>query len=233
MEIAEPIISPNDNVDEFKDRVALKCVSPQADRAGKFVVLLEPLVDGAIGRAYITGACMVRVEMVDESHAFADTALDRMDALVSGPSGAAQLLWVQPPEQRDSPDIALAVVRIGLPASQLAVMAVVIGCDYDEVSLSLRVTCSRLLATDYDYEPEPEPADTFEAWAGLDPLTVVDSIACLVPIEPMPGDPDIGYFAIPALSAPRTLIDLPDDTCTTEYSEPCAPQQSSELCVPE
>lgn len=233
LEISAPLIMPNDNQAAFIERVAVSGIAPTVDRGGKFVVLLEPLKEGVIGQACITGACMVRVEMVDEGHAFADAAEGRMDALVSGPSGAAQLLWVQPVEQRDESGIAWAVARLGLPASRSAVMAVVIACNYDEVSLSLRVTCSRLLATDYDYEPEPEANDTFVAWAGIDPLIVVDHIVCLIPITPMPSEPDIGYFAIPMLSAPRTLIDMPDDACSTEYSEPCAPQQSSELCVPE
>lgn len=113
-----------------------------------------------------------------------------------------------------------------------AVLAVVTACQYDSVSLSLTVTCSRLLATDYDYDPDPADADKFVAWAGLDPLIVVDSIVLLISIIPMPGEPDITWVAVPMLSADRSTLDMPDMACLTAYTEPCAPQQVTEICLP-
>ncbi len=114
-----------------------------------------------------------------------------------------------------------------------AILAVVTECAYDEVTHSLTVTCSRLLATDYDYEPEPEEGDTFTAWAGIDPLVVVDSIVLLHRIVPMPDERDIVYFAQPVLSVERTTLDMPDMVCLTAYTEPCGPQQVTEVCLPE
>ena len=51
--IDAPIIAPgaDGNEEEFKRQVALSCVTPTAEHAGRFVVLQEPLADGAIGRA--------------------------------------------------------------------------------------------------------------------------------------------------------------------------------------
>jgi hypothetical protein len=113
-----------------------------------------------------------------------------------------------------------------------AILAVVTECTYDDDSHSLMVTCSRLLARDYDFDPTPDDADEFMAWGGIDPLIVVDSIVLLFRIVAMPGDPDIEYFALPVLSVERSTLDMPDMTCLTAYTEPCGPQQTTELCVP-
>src|SRR5690606_2690148 len=50
-----PIIPPDEHEAEFQRQVALSCVTPTAEHGasggGRFVVLQEPLADGAIGRA--------------------------------------------------------------------------------------------------------------------------------------------------------------------------------------
>ena len=56
-----PIITPTDNANEFQDRVALCGVTPTNDHVGRFVVLLEPVLDGAIGWGCLAGVCAVRV----------------------------------------------------------------------------------------------------------------------------------------------------------------------------
>lgn len=111
--VAGPILTPTDNPEAFKSRVLLRGVVPQAGHAGRFVVLSEPVAAGAIGRAFVDGVCPVRVEMIDEAHGFADAAAGETDTLRSADSGTAQLLWVQPVEQRDDPAIAWTVARIG------------------------------------------------------------------------------------------------------------------------
>jgi len=40
--VAGTVIKPTDNADAFKERVALKGVTPTAAHAGRFVILLEP-----------------------------------------------------------------------------------------------------------------------------------------------------------------------------------------------
>lgn len=50
--------------------------------------------------------------MLDEDHRFADARPGDSSALQSGPSGSAQLLWVQPQDERDDPIVAWAVARI-------------------------------------------------------------------------------------------------------------------------
>ncbi|MCP4592745.1 MAG: hypothetical protein GY842_18575 [bacterium] len=85
--VSGPIIKPSDNADSFKERVALRGVTPAAEHAGRFVVLTEPLATGAIGRAYADGVCPVRVEMSDENLGFAEVEVGTVDTLQSA-SGA-------------------------------------------------------------------------------------------------------------------------------------------------
>lgn len=109
-----PIFTRGDNDAEFKARIALTGSTPAADtHAGRFVVLLEPAIDGVIARAWISGVCVVRVEMNDEAHTAADVADGDAGKLSSAESGAAALLWIEPVEERDDPAIAWCVVRFG------------------------------------------------------------------------------------------------------------------------
>ena len=59
--IAGPLIEPAENLQEFQNRVALKGVLPQRSHRGRFVVLLEPLTNGSIGRAVISGVTVGKV----------------------------------------------------------------------------------------------------------------------------------------------------------------------------
>ena len=111
--ITGPILTPAENIDSFQNRVSLNGGAPGASDSGRFVILAEPIADGAIGRAYVDGVCPVRVEMDDESHGFADVSDGVTDTLLSASSGTAQLLWVQPVEDRDDPSVAWAIIRIG------------------------------------------------------------------------------------------------------------------------
>jgi len=64
--IDTPIIDPASNDSEFKNRVALSCVTPAADtHEGKFVILAEPIASGKIGRAYVCrSTCRTRTTSI-------------------------------------------------------------------------------------------------------------------------------------------------------------------------
>jgi len=82
--IDTPIIDPASNDSEFKNRVALSCVTPAENtHEGKFVILAEPLASGKIGRAYAAGVCPVQIDVPDEDHEYpfaeiADGVTDRL-----------------------------------------------------------------------------------------------------------------------------------------------------------
>lgn len=101
LEVSAPLIGPADNAMEFRQRVMAKGVAPVEDGNGKFVVTLEPIADGKIGRAVVIGAAIARIRVVSESHGYADVAEKRTNCLESGASGAARILWVEPEASRN------------------------------------------------------------------------------------------------------------------------------------
>lgn len=94
--LGDPVITPDDDLDEFKGRIVLEAVTPtEADHKGKFALLLEPLAEGAIGRACVCGACVVQVELTDEDHEFADVTDSDATKLTSCDDGSALILWIE------------------------------------------------------------------------------------------------------------------------------------------
>jgi hypothetical protein len=110
-----PIYTPEDNLDSFKNKVALVGVVPTVqDHYGRFVVLLEPLKAGAIGMAYGAGVCPVKITIPDDeqTYQFADVNDGSTGTLLAAPLGAAFILWKEDDEATGE---MWAVVRIGLP----------------------------------------------------------------------------------------------------------------------
>lgn len=117
-----PVYGPSDNLQEFKFRFAFKGVVPDSDHFGRFAVLLEPVKDGAIGRALVQGITPVLVRVPDlgehESGEYADINTAEGDLcahLVTGPRGAAFILWLadkDPELPEGDPDIRWAIVRV-------------------------------------------------------------------------------------------------------------------------
>ncbi len=91
--ITDPIIDPSDALE--LERVAFTGVVPTAEHAGKFAILLETAAPGAIVRAAMGGVVPVKIGLADPNHEFADVSPGLTDRLLSGTSGAAQILWVE------------------------------------------------------------------------------------------------------------------------------------------
>lgn len=88
------IFDPADDEDAFKNAPALVGVTPAAEHANRFVVLLEPLADGSIGPAMAQGICPVKLDVQDAGHSFAEAVAGQCGALISASgSGGAQILW--------------------------------------------------------------------------------------------------------------------------------------------
>jgi hypothetical protein len=109
LSIDGPVVSPSDNLEEFKNRVVFSGAVPFiSGYRGRFVVLLEPLAAGAIGLGVVSGVCPVKVYVNNENHQFADVQNDTCGYLWSGASGAAQILW-----KESGTGVKWAVVRLG------------------------------------------------------------------------------------------------------------------------
>jgi len=88
-----PLFTPTESVSGFQREPAFTCVTPTADHAGRFVILAEPIPDGKIGRACISGAVPVKVYVNDEDDGFADVKASDATQLDSSTSGTAKILW--------------------------------------------------------------------------------------------------------------------------------------------
>lgn len=121
--IDTPIIDPASNDSEFKNRVALSCVTPAADtHEGKFVILVEPLASGKIGRAYVAGVCPVQIDVPDKDieYPFAEIADGITDNLKAAHYGSASILW-----RAGGTGVQWAVVRIGVSLSGMVLPVLV------------------------------------------------------------------------------------------------------------
>jgi len=108
------VISPDDNLDAFKNRVALAGVTPSVGQhSGRFVVLLGPAAAGAIVTGCVSGVCVAKVKVRDEADEYADVT-DGQSYLTSGPRGSAQILY-----KEDTGSLPRwALVRMGVPATR-------------------------------------------------------------------------------------------------------------------
>ncbi|MCL2645586.1 MAG: hypothetical protein FWD61_01110 [Phycisphaerales bacterium] len=111
--IDSPIIDPEDNLDAFKNKVAVVGVTPsEDDHVGKFVILLEPLKSKKIGMAYGAGICPVKIDVPDEDveYPYADIADGKTANLKAKHYGAATILW-----REGGTGVQWALVRLGPP----------------------------------------------------------------------------------------------------------------------
>ena len=92
--IDQPIFTPSDNLLSFQNQIAFVGVTPsEQDHLGRFVVLLEPLRDGMIGQACLSGVCPIQLNVLDEEHDWADVEDGETDSLKTDTAGSAFILW--------------------------------------------------------------------------------------------------------------------------------------------
>jgi hypothetical protein len=124
--IDAPIILPEDAATEaeFIGCVALSGITPAlADHAGRFVILLEPLADGQIGRAWAAGVCQVKINVdEDKDWRYADVADGESGYLEPSNTGSAAILW-----RAGGTGQQWAVVRLGQGAAEDVVIGRITG----------------------------------------------------------------------------------------------------------
>lgn len=77
---------------QWADTPVLEGAAPSDVPGAKFVVTLEPIKAGKIGRAAIDGVVQVKLDVESESDAFASTS-GSTSMLSTGQSGEAAILW--------------------------------------------------------------------------------------------------------------------------------------------
>lgn len=107
--ISDPIILPEDSLDQFHRATAFEGSTPTSSTpAGQWCVTLEPIPDGAIGRAVIGGIARVKVDAVASTEDFAEFKEDTTECLICDAEGTARILWLE-----TTGEICWAVVRLG------------------------------------------------------------------------------------------------------------------------
>lgn len=92
--ISGVVFTPTDSLPAFQDQVAFTGVTPTtASHKGKFLVCLDPISNGKVGRAWIAGVCQVDIDVTDASHLFADVKDSDRTKLASSGSGSARILY--------------------------------------------------------------------------------------------------------------------------------------------
>lgn len=90
--LGAPIISPTDNLAEFKRQPTFKIVKPVAGtHEDKYAVLLEPLASGSIGAAALPGI-VVPVRLTGTDVGLAEIA-DGVTTFAASNGGSARVLW--------------------------------------------------------------------------------------------------------------------------------------------
>ena len=125
--LEEPIFVPEEtSVEAFLREVAFIGVTPTTDHIGKFAVLMEPPPPDVVVRAWVAGACMARVNVVDETHTYDDVEDGETGALKSSFDGSAQILWKEsdiPYGYYDTGE-QWAIVRLGCRLGDFAIAKV-------------------------------------------------------------------------------------------------------------
>lgn len=107
--LGDPIITPTDNLQEFKNRPNFTAAVPTSPGKCKtYCILLEPLKNGAIGRGIVAGITPVKVNVIREDDRFADIEPGTTASLRSVPYGSARILW-----KETGTGVKWAVVRLG------------------------------------------------------------------------------------------------------------------------
>lgn len=181
-----PVLDPADHEDAFAERVALRGVVPAATHAGRFAVLLAPALEDTIAPAVVSGVVVARVRVADECDRYAEVEPPNTGRLRTVPSGSAGILWLQPPADRDDPEIAWAVLRLG-PGSPLVVGVITAASastptpaasvNYDGEAAGLPFSGQTPLLRPFDGLPVIEPAGVGDAC-----LVLIDSDGSCGPI---------------------------------------------------
>lgn len=94
--LGEPIISPDENLREFKKRVMFRGVVPNEELHGsKFAVLQEPVKAGHIARAIVFGNSIAKlqIENTEQKIKFAKLESGNSATLIPENSGPIKILW--------------------------------------------------------------------------------------------------------------------------------------------
>jgi len=90
--LGDPIAPPDTELAAFRDLVGLEATVPTAGDAGDFAVVPAAIPDGSLGMGVVSGVQLVKVNVVDAGHGYADVTVGEVDYLTSAVSGSAKIV---------------------------------------------------------------------------------------------------------------------------------------------
>ena len=90
-----PVYGPDDNLPEFKRRPDESGGEGGHSDVGRFAILQQPIKAGYLGVAQVSGVALCKLDVVYETHVYADVKDGNADELKTGEVGAAEILWKQ------------------------------------------------------------------------------------------------------------------------------------------
>lgn len=113
--ISGVVFTPTDSLPSFQNQVSVAGVTPTTtSHVGKFVIALDPIPNGKIGRAWISGVCQVQVDISNTTHKFCDVRNSDRTKLASSVYGSARILY----SEGSGTGTKWCVVRLGDNASE-------------------------------------------------------------------------------------------------------------------
>jgi len=92
--ISGVIFTPTDSLKEFQNQVAFTGVTPtETNHKGQFLVCLDAIKNGKIGRAWIAGVAQVQVSIASAADQFCDVKNSDRTQLKSATEGSSRILW--------------------------------------------------------------------------------------------------------------------------------------------
>ena len=132
--IDDIVISPTDNLDDFKAHPVFLCGTPDIDsHKGKFVVLLQGLEHGEIGWARIAGVAVVLLTMMNDTDEYCDVKDADSASLESCSDGSAQILYEEGGEV-ESARWAVVLLKGGTPDGLVRWGKLDADLDYDDTT---------------------------------------------------------------------------------------------------
>lgn len=109
-------LTPTNNAAGFWDHVVMNGVTPAvATHTGNFVITIDPIPAGKLGRAWISGIAQVRLDVTAATDTFADVEAST-GYLKTGTRGSAQIVWKDSGTGKGSDGKGiLGIVRLGNP----------------------------------------------------------------------------------------------------------------------
>jgi hypothetical protein len=93
--IGSPAIAPTSDTEPaaFFSEWPMMASVPSAAHRGSFAVMLDGAANGTLAIAKVAGDVLVKVDVTDETHRFAEVITGDVAKLSSGATGSAQILW--------------------------------------------------------------------------------------------------------------------------------------------